>query len=48
MPWVLVHNFLNNLEGQDKNVAKQKYSGQVRNGRIKTTSQLSKVSLFIA
>lgn len=47
MPWVLVHNFLNNLESQDKNMAKQKDSGQVRNGRLKTT-QLSKVSLFMA
>lgn len=48
MPWVLVHSFLNNSESQDKDTAKQKYSGQVRNGRLKTTSQLNKVSLFMA
>lgn len=48
MPGVLVHNFLNNSESQGKNTAKQKYSRQVRNGRLETTSQLNKVNLFMA
>lgn len=48
MPWILVHNFLNNSESQEKNTAKPKYSGQVRNGRLETTSQLTKGSLFVA